>query len=497
MGSMIGKTQQNDYSNSDSMETSGGFKEFLKGATKECQGFIEYAPNLKYDNELDHGPRSDIFKATDDNNNYFIKMFEISIFQKSFEIEAAIYTCVTNELLKNFNTLFLVENVTFIKCDGLLDRLKAYQRFLEKEENELTSNIKLILSKLNTSTESIGTLFNNSYGDTFDKYIGKNYLLPMDYADILFQVTWTLACFSEILMRHNDLDPKHIFLTPVESFSIDSDVEAERPTYIYELSGRNGNSYFVQRPRFHIRLFHYEKSNIMNYLPNPDLDQHCGDGEGCNVHNNGFDLYTFICKLRSKIPEFRYGANHVYKTRTIQTNTEEDSHILSDIYDFFEIIMNRQKFIESNNKCFPKGMNQYSKEQISDLSYFGDEKEVVIPLDYKNLLMRTPLFQRFLDKNLKSSQGLAGIIMRLPNNDQRMKIKNLVVKKFPELVVLSKELPDPNPDDFSIKPTISEQNKRGKQESRSKSVSKPGYFYSEKHKMWLPEDMCFVPRKKT
>lgn len=498
MGSTISRNQQSEISsNSNIMETNMiGFQEILKSATQECANFIEVAPNLKYDTTLDHGLRSNIFKAMDNDKNYYIKMFEMSLFQKSYEIESAIYTSVTNALIDNLNTLFLVKNIGYIKCDGLLDRLKLYKQILEREGNDLAITLNNVVNKFNSTADKIGIIINESYDITLDKYLGTNYLLPMDYADIIFQVVWTLACFSEILLRHNDLDPKHIFIVPVENVSLDNDVESERPTYVYELPYKNGNLYFVQRPRYEIKIFHYEKSNIMNYLPNPNLNENCSIGEGCNVHNNGFDLYTFICKLRSKIPEFRYGADHDYKSRAVLTPSTEDSYILSDIYDFFESIINRQRSIEANNKCFPKGINQYTREQLIDLGYTSADKEVILPLNYKNLILNTPLFQRFLQKSIKSSQGVIGTIMRLPNNDQRMKIKKTIIDKFPDLVVVSKELPDPDPQDFSTKKQIeSTSTKRGKQEV-NKNEEKPGFFYSERHKMWLPSDMCEMPKRK-
>jgi hypothetical protein len=146
---------------------------------------------------------------------------ELSIFNNSLRVERQIYKHVTEPLLADGNTPHLSSYIgTLEKCDTR-EFMSGLSIINTKHFDDALGRIKKI--KFNIEKTSIlvtGKSSGLTVGGLFDR-VGKvpktPFLAPVDIYNIVFQLLYTLKCFENVRLVHNDLHANNMFVEELEN----------------------------------------------------------------------------------------------------------------------------------------------------------------------------------------------------------------------------------------------------------------------------------------
>lgn len=254
-----------------------------------------------------------------------------SKFDNSLQVEQQIYTNVTENLINNFHTPHLTSCIGLVKLcdtDSLFDKLsKQQQENFEKATKNIDWNV------YNENKASI-LILSKSSGKTLHYYMDSDMLFTDDKFNIIFQILYTLKCFSQIGLTHNDLHLNNIFVDEL-------DTPDERIYYISE------DKWVKMKIKYDVKIFDFDRGAI--YHPaverNFPLDMDfCINVDQCNIFNSRKDLSSVIgslLRLEKDVVIRNYlksvvtqkFLNSVYERKYIHLNTfpTENTKHLTDV----------------------------------------------------------------------------------------------------------------------------------------------------------------------
>jgi serine/threonine protein kinase len=231
----------------------------------------------------------------------------------SLYIEREIYTKVINKMYIGRITPHVTPYMGTFRCNDFVRSLNNY--LPDATQKLIRRRWDVIQSKkegLDTSAFSADFItLQMNQGNIFWEYIKQLHpeRNPEDHAklvSIMFQVIYTLHCFTKVGLRHNDLHLNNILIehnSPVLSISyfLDNDTVFTVPTY-----------------GLIAKIFDFDRSSVVSLTPNTTLDNYyCNKLGTCNGENPVCDIYTFIhliyfqylktpCQLKTDIQAIIY-----------------------------------------------------------------------------------------------------------------------------------------------------------------------------------------------
>lgn len=210
-------------------------------------------------------------------------------------VEHLIYRDVVAPLVTKRYTPHLMMYIGFFKCDDFdrvvaSEKIQRYMRrsLLKMAENDLreTGDIAYDYTKLNMLVIEQGR------GMPLNKWMQKSRSWQ-EWQCVLFQILWTLTCFWQVGLQHNDLHSGNIWIDPVTStfmyYSTNKKTAYKIPT-----------SWFVKIYDFDLSTKHATKYNYIS-LKNTRLDSFCAMYGVCNRPNQKYDLFKVLSTIYASI----------------------------------------------------------------------------------------------------------------------------------------------------------------------------------------------------
>jgi len=162
-------------------------------------------------------------------------------------------------------------NLSYKKTDFTQDQLRFIKDKLEefKYDYDINKTNVVVLEKTN--------------GDSFLKNM--ELLSPNDQLIVIFQVLYTIMCFNNITLRHNDLHNSNIFLEKITP-----------TTYHYDINGL----IISMKPNWIVKIYDFDRSAV--YHPSVSRNfyidtTYCYEYRQCQSLNEKIDLQSFISGL--------------------------------------------------------------------------------------------------------------------------------------------------------------------------------------------------------
>ncbi len=201
----------------------------------------------------------------------------------SLEIERMVYKKVTNPLLLNKNTPHLIAYYATTKC---INYEAANPRSYIVDLAEIRA------SGYNTKSMFVLAL-ERANGKQLAHYMDDtDYLYPMEtfWQPILFQLAWTLRCFKDVGLMHNDLHAGNLF--------IDTATPKQLRRYV------SRNRCYVTHSVYSLKIFDYDYSSKMRtrydscILKNTYLKTEACKALGlCNRYDQRIDLTRILYNI--------------------------------------------------------------------------------------------------------------------------------------------------------------------------------------------------------
>lgn len=222
-------------------------------------------------------------------NNEDIKKGKVD----STTIERLIYENVVKSLFVKCHTQHLIFPYGILTCDNTPMDIQDYAvNFnLNIQEFDLRKSYALLLEKVKgVPIREI----NDS---------------PEELKNLLFQVLWTLQCFIDVGLQHNDLHGGNILVAKYY----------KKRDYYYTLSsknsGKNKRRFFKIHSKYGVKIFDFDRStkfktpyNSLEYK-NIGLDETsglCNDVGQCNIKNDKFDTFKILHELATRVKHSTY-----------------------------------------------------------------------------------------------------------------------------------------------------------------------------------------------
>jgi len=194
----------------------------------------------------------------------------------SLEVERKIYRQVTNSLIFNKNTPHVIMYYGTVECDNFN---------IEKMNYNVDPQFYRELSFINVKYDTRRVrmlLTEKSQGKTINDILITRPSLE-DWKEIFFQIIWTLICFGDVGLSHNDLHTGNIFV----------DVgEPETRTYVY-----SSKLSFTVKSKYNVKIFDYDRSSKIStkadqcHIVNTRLSSRdCKNFGLCNSYNPKRDI---------------------------------------------------------------------------------------------------------------------------------------------------------------------------------------------------------------
>jgi hypothetical protein len=285
------------------------------------------------------------------NNNIIIKASykNKDLLDNSLDVEVAIYKNIITNLVNNHHTPCVMAYLGSGVCtDSSIFKLP---RSINDAFEQETQNIRE--SDDWFDFDHISLLY-------LEKSNGiqlKDWITPSrsekDVLSIIFQIVYTLMCFSNIRLRHNDLHFGNIFIE-------------ELPAPISMYFARGGDRYVELKTKWLAKIYDFDRGSCLHpAVPrNLLLDFHmCNNYGTCNAPNNKFDLFTFIYMLH-----YGYGEN-LNPDIKLNIKTQWIAKMLRWIW-YYEIIQDNVNDFRQSIRHTPKDSDMKSPRE--SLSIFID-----------------------------------------------------------------------------------------------------------------------------
>lgn len=226
-------------------------------------------------------PGSDLLHST--NRNIVIKLtFEhLNPLENLLEVERAIYRNIITNLINNKHTPNLMAYLGDSTCTAEKFAMSRDQAIIFKnlyddiDGDEYNKNIyHLLVMEKSLNSTTMGKWFKENHSEK-------------EILAVIFQVLYTLVCFANIGLSHNDLHPGNIF---IEDFG-------KEITLYFQ---RSDNKYIKLVTRYIPKIYDFDRGSIVHpAVPiNLGLDKdYCKEYGTCNYANEKFDMYQFISTL--------------------------------------------------------------------------------------------------------------------------------------------------------------------------------------------------------
>jgi hypothetical protein len=212
----------------------------------------------------------------------------------SLDVERAIYKNIITNLTNNHHTpnvmAYLGSSTCLTPATDFLLPTDIAQNF--------ASEARPILSSGAYDKNHLELLFlERSDGMTLTMWLqmGRS---ERDILSIMFQVVYTLMCFANVRLRHNDLHFGNIFV---------EEVPDNKTITMYFNMG--GNKYIELNTKFIVKIYDFDRGSCVHPAVPRNLFLDFGGGGMCknfgvcNIPNNKYDLFTFIYVLHRRYSE--------------------------------------------------------------------------------------------------------------------------------------------------------------------------------------------------
>jgi serine/threonine protein kinase len=222
------------------------------------------------------------------NSNVVIKLtFDpINPLNNSLDVERAIYQNIITKLTNDHNTPNVMSYLGTITCTTKFEDI-----FSKNEIDLMRPALQNIQDGETYKTDSPRVpkhflILERSQGIELSKWFDKT-RTENDLLAIIFQVVYTLVCFANIKLIHNDLHFGNIFIE-----------DMGRPVTLYFVRGPN--SWVKLTTRYIAKIYDFDRGSIDHpAVPrNLDLDQYyCKQYGTCNGFHPKFDFFQFVSTL--------------------------------------------------------------------------------------------------------------------------------------------------------------------------------------------------------
>ena len=387
-----------------------------------------------------------LFATNNENRQVFIKLFldpvqkEISkdnitypvyIRDNSLMIEVCIYSCII-PILSEYNTPFVINFIEHQIC-SIKDQDEKFsilnqgiQDLINWDYEEIYNHEKFHL----LITERISNFI------PFYEWLESQHNIN-EYKIIFFQIYWSLACFSKIKLKHNDLHFNNILI----------ETEPEPSLYYFEIKSRGKTRIIKLETRYRVRIFDWDNSSFGNLIRNTGLT------DLVDIYiNPGYDVYILSCRINKimdvisknltqiEIEEITNFLNYFsnYKRidndkiiETIVPKLNKESLDLLKIDPDHPKIKRAKKISEDcqpRQKTYPDGIFEDSKE--SDKWEYTKGNIIYLDYDLPQFLIDTPFFANY--EILQRPQNIK--IFELPSTNEENFMSESIKTNFPGLL---------------------------------------------------------------
>jgi hypothetical protein len=280
-------------------------------STSKCS-FQDYIKNINIFSSSDKSSKSDSIimsglinpSATDrifslGGSNIIIKTtFHVrNSYNNSLVVENAIYENIITRFVNENYSPNVMSYLGTTNCNSSEISKSLHRTELEKYNQEIdkieeTEELEVEdddddndYPKYDISKNSTNIFLEKASGQTLTNWVNSTLSEP-DILAVCFQITYTLMCFGNIGLRHNDLHPGNIFIE-----------DMGRPITLYFNKSRENNEYIELTTRYIPKIYDFDRGSIIHpAVPrNITLDiEYCSDFGTCNYFNNKYDMFTFI-----------------------------------------------------------------------------------------------------------------------------------------------------------------------------------------------------------
>ena len=215
------------------------------------------------------------------NNTIITKAYfpNSNILKNNLTVEKQVYENVLSCLFKNNITPCIMDYLGYYVCDTeLLENALP--------SNELKTFLELKRELYNTNQLELNLLFlNKSKGLKLNKWIDKDKNLD-DILSVIFQIFYTLKCFNNLTLRHNDLHFGNIFIETLDN-----------PIVMYFKIGIN---YVKLRTKYLVKIYDFDRAGIYHPAVERNLyvdTEFCKKYGQCHFPDSKNDLFAVISNL--------------------------------------------------------------------------------------------------------------------------------------------------------------------------------------------------------
>jgi len=215
-------------------------------------------------------------------NNLVIKLSFETLYPliNFLEVETAIYKNIVTFLQNNRHTPNLVNFLGTIPC--AISDLKIPK----DEQKAFEDSMEEIDSGLYDKTRANLLFCEMSHGQTWRKWMN-GYRTEKEILAVIFQILYTLLCFANIGLQHNDLHGGNILIE-----------DMKRPITLY--FKRGDTSYVELVTRYVPKIYDFDRGSIFHLaVPlNLGLDRYyCQSYGTCTWYNQKFDTFQFVAEM--------------------------------------------------------------------------------------------------------------------------------------------------------------------------------------------------------
>ncbi len=220
--------------------------------------------------------------------------------------ERYIYKNVTNKLVLNHNTPNIVLSYGEIIIDCIDDNY--IKKIIRKDIKKL---YLLVLEK--------------SGNKSLDYYL--NRINDNELFGVVFQILWTLKCFSLVGLIHHDLHLDNIRIEYIPK-------GIELLYYLPTIVSKNSGKIVKIKTKYVVKIFDFDRATKFetkanNFTKkNVSLEEYCKKYCVCNDKYSNFDLYTilYILKLESENKKLRNWCSKYLKNFKLDTKIKAKDH---------------------------------------------------------------------------------------------------------------------------------------------------------------------------
>lgn len=240
---------------------------------------------------------ADLNKSYNGVNGVFFKVFfgprrwHRELRGAQLHVEAEIYRDVVNPLIFYSITPHLITYygmVNMCSVESIFDLLptqkerQKFNNFVQDQQNAYKVEEVYMLALERTRGIDLTSL-TKTYNEIHEK---------IDFNAILFQVVWTLMCFKEVGLMHNDLHTGNVFLT----------ILPQKQVFVYYLS--QNETYLLETDMF-VQIYDFDNGAKIAKPNDPkfalaiqnsslELRNMCGDFHMCNKYEEKYDITRFL-----------------------------------------------------------------------------------------------------------------------------------------------------------------------------------------------------------